>query len=77
MHLTRLDATARLAGYTGGHDCGIWKGGHAPANAIIVEPAVQQNAARKMQDLQGGDLSDGEVFQDALNTITDFIADAQ
>jgi len=77
VHLTRLDATARLAGYSGGHGCGIQKGGQAPANAIIVEPTVQQNAAREMQDLEGDNLSDDEVLQDTLNTITDFIANAQ
>jgi len=76
VHLTRLNATACLPGYTGDHDCGVRKGGHAPVNAIIVGQVTQQNVAREMQDLQG-DLSDDDVVQDTINTITDFIADAQ
>ncbi|KIM72931.1 hypothetical protein PILCRDRAFT_80145, partial [Piloderma croceum F 1598] len=77
VHLTRLNAAACLPGYTGDHGCGVRKGGHAPVNAIIVGQVTQQNVMREMEDLQGNDLSDDEVVQDTINTITDFIADAQ
>jgi hypothetical protein len=75
VHLARLDATARLPGYTGAIGCGV-RHGHLSPVGDVDSQTQGADVPLGQVDIEAGRL-DEEQLQDALNIISDFISNAQ
>lgn len=67
IHIMRLNAVANLPGYTGGQSCGVRVGSPLVAREL-GEGRVAGSLVEDEDDI------DDDVFQDALNSLTDYVA---
>lgn len=67
VHLRRLNSVANLPGYTGGQGCGVRVGSLSVAHDLGQGRAVGSLEEEEEEDI------DDDVFQDSLNTLTDYI----